>query len=53
MHTSSPDSGIQMVIFLAFMSYLYLCENISYGDSRGICMKVRSSSISWSLLQTV
>jgi hypothetical protein len=54
MHTSSPDSGIQMAIFWHLCNlFVSLCENISYGDSQGICMKVRSSSISWPLLQTM
>jgi len=54
MHISSPDSGIQMPIFYGiYVLFVSLCENISYGDSQGICMKVRSSSILWPLLQTV
>jgi len=54
MHTSSPDSGIQMAVFWHLCNLsVSLCENISYGDSQGICMKVRSSSISWPLLQTM
>jgi hypothetical protein len=54
MHTSSSDSGIQMAIFWHLCNlFVSLCGNISYGGSQGICMKVRSSSVSWPLLQTV
>jgi hypothetical protein len=54
MHTSSPGSGIQMAIFWHLHNLLVsLCENISYCDLQGICMKVGSSSVSWPLLQTV
>jgi hypothetical protein len=54
MHISSPISGNQITIFChSRHSFVSVCENISYGDSQGVCIKVRSSSISWSLLQNV
>jgi hypothetical protein len=54
MHIFRPISGNQMSIFWhSHHSFISVCENISYGDSQGICVKVSSSSVSWSLLQNV